>query len=178
MLNSNIIKTLNSKNISSNPDITKQRLNTLWKNCNKQQKEKAVQLGGYTDTRSFNKSRTSGLISVRMTVTLAQTLDIDPFYIIADVDSKSNCSMDKIKNFLNQFGYGQVLEEENNGPLKQEILCFVNKLLDGIDNDSIEAIESLSNEELETLLKSYLISARITDERIRLFLIKLLLIKR
>ncbi|WP_434794531.1 hypothetical protein TPDSL_15720 [Terrisporobacter petrolearius] len=57
-------------------------------------------------------------------------------------------------------------------------MAFINELLEGLDNENINAIVSLSNEELETLLKSYLIRARIGDEKMRLFLIKLLLTRR
>ncbi|WP_294181027.1 hypothetical protein [uncultured Clostridium sp.] len=175
MLDSTLIKTLNSKNISNNPSVTKQRLDEMWGTSSKQQKEKAVKLGGYTDTRSFNKSRTSGLISVRMAITLALTLNVDPFYIIACIDDKSECSMDKIKAFLNQFGYGEVLEKKIYGPRKHEIMAFIDNLLEGLNSETVNTIENLSNDELEILLKSYLIRAKIDNEGIRLFLIKLLL---
>lgn len=83
MLNSTLIKTLNSKNISKHPEITKERINDIWKASTKKEKENAVELGGYVDTRSFNKSRTTGFISVRMTIALAIAFNLDPFYIIA-----------------------------------------------------------------------------------------------
>jgi len=178
MLNANLIKTLNSKNISIDSNLTKLILNEIWKTSTKQQKEKAVELGGYTDTRSFNKARTSGLISVRMVIALAITMDVDPFYIIASSEAKANCTDEKIKDFLSQFGYAGIIDGGTNSEVKQEVLAFINELLEGLDNENINAIESLSNEELETLLKSYLIRARIGNEKMRLFLIKLLLTRR
>ncbi len=66
------------------------RLDTIWNSTTKTQKEKAVEIGGYSDTRSFNKTSTSGLISARMVIALALALNVDPFYINADSDIKQN----------------------------------------------------------------------------------------
>lgn len=177
-MDKNLIKTLNSKNISSNPIITKQRIQDVWKSSTKQQKEEAVKLGGYTDTRSFNKARATGFISVRMVVSLSLTFKIDPFYIIARTDTDSECTMDKINTLLEQYGYKDLIEKEYNGPSKKEALSFINSLFEGLTNDNIEIIDNLSNDELLTLLKSYLIRSQIEDESIRLFLIKLLLTRK
>jgi len=178
MLSSGVIKSLNSKNVSHNPVITKERLVELWEKASKQQKEKAVNLGAYTDVRSFNKTRSSGYISVRMVLALAITLNIDPFYITAHSDEKETCTEENINRFLEMSGYGNIIETCSESPTKKEVLDFVSSRMDDLTTQVRQAIASITNEELVTLLQAYLIRAKAGNEDdLRLFLIRLLLAK-
>lgn len=83
---------------------------------------------------------------------------------------------EKINNFLEYMGYDSILEEHVEGPTKQEIIGFISDLMDGLTSKKRAAIDNLSIEELETLLKSYLIRSKVGEQEcIRLFLIRLLL---
>ena len=176
MLNLAVVKTLNTKNISSNTLETKMRLGDLWSTTTKLQKEKVVEIGGYTDTRSFNKTRSSGLISVRMVIALALALDVDPFYINADSDVKEGCTDKNVEEFMKKYGFGELLGNDVDRPSKTEAINFLSKILDALNAERREAINGLTNEELKTLLDSVLIKSKIgTEEDIRLFIIKSLL---
>lgn len=176
MLDLSVIKSLNTKNISSDSVETKRRLDELWGNTTKLQKEKAVEIGGYTDTRSFNKTRSSGYISVRMVIALALALDVDPFFINADSDVKVGCTDDKVEEFMRKYGFGELVDNDVERPTKTEAINYLSKILDAMNAEKREAINALSNEELRTLLDSVLIRSKIgTEEDIRLFIIKSLL---
>jgi hypothetical protein len=176
MFDVSLIKDMNSKNVSVNPDTTKVRIDELWRATTKQQKQKAVDIGGYTDTRSFNKTRMSGFISVRMAVSLALAVNIDPFYLTAESDVKSACNDDIITVFLRNHDFGHMVEDNIERPTKTEAISFITKMLDGLNEDRKKTIHSLTVEELHTLLDSILIRKKINDsEDIKLFLIKVLL---
>lgn len=176
MIDVSLIKTMNTKNISLKPDITKARIDELWKKTTKLQKQKAVDIGGYTDTRSFNKTRASGLISVRMVVALSLALSIDPFYINAETDINAECDEEKILDFIRGHGFEHLVDSNVARPTKAEIISFVTKIVDDIPNEKRVMIDNLSNEEMGILLNSFLIMARLgEDENTRLFLIKALL---
>jgi len=133
-------------------------------------------LGGYTDTRSFNKTRSSGLISVRMVIALALALDIDPFFIIAHSDVKEGCTDEKVKEFLTMYGFGELVGNDLERPTKTEAINYISKILDALSSEKRDAINNLSQEELRTLLDSILIRSKMgAEEDIRLFLIKSLL---
>jgi len=176
MIDLAIVKTLNTKNISLNTDETRTRLDVLWNSTTKIQKEKAVEIGGYTDTRSFNKTRTSGLISARMVIALALALNVDPFYINADLDDKADCTDEKVMEFMRKYGFEHLTHDEIKRPTKTEVVNYVSKILDDMSSEKREAIKILSNEELRTLLNSILIRSKLGDEEeIRLFTIKVLM---
>lgn len=177
MIDLAIVKTLNTKNISSNTNETRRRLDDLWSSTTKMQKEKAVEIGGYTDTRSFNKTRTSGLISARMVIALALALNVDPFYINADLDDKADCTDEKVMEFMRKYGFGHLTCDELERPTKAEVVNYISKVMDNMRSEKRDAIKVLSNEELRTLLDSILIRSKLGDEEdIRLFIIKVLLI--
>lgn len=176
MFDSNIVKILNSKNISSDDKETRKRLESMWKSTTKLQKQNAVEIGGYSDTRSFNRARTSGQISVRMVIALALALDVDPFYISADVNVKSNCTDEKILHFMRKYGFEDLADNEFEKPTKTEVINYISQIFDSLNSEKRESIRELSNEELATLLSSTLIRAKIGyDDEIKLFLLKVLL---
>lgn len=176
MIELSLIKTMNTKNISVNTAVTKVRIDEIWSATTKHQKQRAVDIGGYTDTRSFNKTRISGLISVRMVAALSLALNIDPFYINAETDVNTGCDEEKIVRFVSKYGFENLVNNEVERPSKIEVVNFVSKLIDGITSEKRAAINSLTNEELGVLLNSYLIRARLgNDENTRLFLLKALL---
>lgn len=176
MFDVSLIKDMNSKNVSADPNVTKLRIDELWKATTKQQKQKAVEVGRYTDTRSFNKTRMSGLISVRMAVSLALAVNINPFYLTAESAVNSGCNDDNISAFLRKHDFGYVVEDDFERPTKSEAISFITKVMDGLNGDRRQTINSLSNEELRTLLDSILIRRKISDsEDIKIFLIKALL---
>ncbi|MDF2800402.1 MAG: hypothetical protein K0S61_305 [Anaerocolumna sp.] len=176
MFNTDLLITLNSKNVSMVPSKTKERVGSILAQSTKQQRDRAAALGGYNDARSFNKTKSSGFISVRMALTLAIIFNLDPNYIIAETDERTEYSDEKAKRFLINMGFKHVLSKEY-GPTEEDVIPYISKLMRDISPDMKESIRRLSEEELLTMLKAYLIRSKIgADEEIRLFLIKILLI--
>lgn len=176
MFDTDVIVTLNSKNISLNPDKTKERVVEILTRATKQQRDSAAALGGYNDARSFNKTKASGLISVRMVITLAIVFNLDPHFISADTDVKTEYSEERAKNFLIKNGFRKIALKEI-WPTDEDLITYVSRLLKNMSSKTKESVHNLEDDKLSTMLKAYLIRSKVgVDEDLRLFLIKSLLI--
>lgn len=176
MIDKRIVVQLDSKNISKNPKVTKERFESLWKEASNKIKNEAVEIGGYKDTRSFTNAKNSGLISVRMAVSLAITFGVDPFYLTAEKENKGQLTEANLDQFLNVHGF-KSLREDKCGIRKKELESYVKGVIGEIDENMIEAINKVSDEELNTLLKSTLIkykAGNISSDKVDL--LKLLLL--
>ena len=176
MIDQQIIKYLNSKNVSTNPNETKERLEIIWKDMTKMKKDEAVRIGGFSNTRSFNKTRGSGLISVRMVIAISIAMQVNPFYITAEEDDINCYSEEKIIDFIRKNNLESYLEERVDGVDKVALTQYMSSLISNLSNSKVEEINQLSNNDLGTLLSAVLIRDRIDDkEENRIFLLKLLL---
>lgn len=176
MFNTDLLIKLNTKNVSADPVKTRERVQSILSNATKQERDRAASLGGYNDARSFNKTKATGLISVRMALTLAIIFNQDPKYIIAETDEKAEYSEEKAENFLINMGFKHVLEEDS-GFTEEKVMSYVARLMKSISDEMKESINDLSDDEIITMLRSYLIRSKVgADEDMRLFLIKAVLI--
>lgn len=173
MLDYDLIKKMNSKNISIDVEITKERLKKIWSNITKEQLRKAIKLGGFSNSRSFNKTRKTGIISVRMTVALAVALEINPFYLSAEENKKEDYSEEKLIDFVKTKNIKLDLSEK--ALLKKEIEESFQEVLNTVDLEEVEALEKMSKEEVITLIEGLFIKEKIINKKKRIFLIKLML---
>ena len=179
MIDVNIIKKMNSKNVASNTAISKNRINEIWDEMSKMQKEDAVKIGDFSNFRSFNKARGSGQISVRMVLALAIATEVNPFYITGDSEIKNHYNDSVLNDFVVLNNMESLLEYSVRGFDKIAAEKYVMDILAGLTDKKVEEINSLTNEDLSTLLSSVFIRQQIgEDEELRLFLIKLLLVSK
>ncbi|MCM1991317.1 hypothetical protein [Oceanirhabdus seepicola] len=114
MLTVEQIKTMNSQNISHDKDQTRKVLNSVWKTASNKQKNKAVALGGYTDTKAFSAARSTGSISVRMTIATSLVFSISPMYLSAMSKVDEGFTVDTANSFLHATGYDEyIIEDED-----------------------------------------------------------------
>lgn len=112
MLTAGQIKTMNSQNVSLDKEQTRKVFNSIWKTSTNKQKNKAVELGGYTDTKAFSVARSTGSISVRMTLATSVAFKISPLYLAAMSQVDEGCTPSTINDFLNTTGFDEVLIED------------------------------------------------------------------
>lgn len=173
MLDYDLIKKMNSKNISIDVEITRERLKKIWSNITREQIRKIIKIGGFSNSRSFNKTRKTGIISVRMTVALAVALEINPFYLSAEENKKEDYSEEKVIDFIKSKNIKLDLSEK--ALLKKEIEDSFQEILNEVNLAEIEALEKISKEELITLMEGLFIKEKFVNKKKRIFLIKLML---
>lgn len=178
MLDKLIVSQLNTANISIDNAKTKERLEEIWKNATSQERQKAVDLGGYKDTRSFNNALRTARISLRMTVAIAQIFNIDPLFISAESDVKQELTEENLNKIIENHGYGQYTTDNLLTIKKERLLNHLEVFLDGINEKHIIDTDKVSDEDFYILLKGMLIQDKIgkCESELRVELIKLLLL--
>lgn len=185
MLSIEQIIQLNSNNISVNLDHTKSVVTQLWNNASTHQKQKAVTLGSYKNTKSFGPVKAIGKISVRMAIVLAQVFNVDPFYIIGEKIEDNGFDENVLSEFLQRFGFEDFAISNDpytqppsiqRSPITNDILKdFANNIIDSVE--MTDELMALSEEETIQLLKALNTKAKLNnfDSVIKLSLIKKIL---
>ncbi|WP_297636129.1 hypothetical protein [uncultured Clostridium sp.] len=175
MLDYELIKKMNSKNISINKEITKERLKEIWSKITREELKRTIKLGGFSNSRSFNKTRKTGIISVRMTVALAVALKINPFFLSAEEDDKEKYSEEMLIRFLKDkkipYKFEICMEEK----YREELLEEIKMIMNTTENKSFKKIEDLNKEEILTLIDSLFIKEKLEKTKNKIMLIKLIL---
>ena len=112
MLNAGLIQKLKQTNISVDGDKTKERVEKLWKAAAAEQKEAILELAGVITATIYRVYRT-GSISTKLTVPLAQTLNVNPFYLTGHEDELGAFSDEGLRKLLLKYGYKKIVEEAN-----------------------------------------------------------------
>ncbi|MGL4876157.1 MAG: hypothetical protein ACRC30_16070 [Clostridium sp.] len=175
MVNYSLIKKLNSKNVSLNTDVTKKRVREIWRNITKEQRDEAINVGGFSNSRSFNKTRKTGIISVRMTLAISIAVKVNPFYITAEENDKKDYSEEKIILFIKSKNMNPELEVTEESILKNNLKGMFSEVIENLSEETLEYVEKLEKEELITLLDSLFIKEKLGKKKEKLLLIKILL---
>lgn len=176
MIDRRIVTQMDSKDVSKNQDITKERFEKLWKGASNKTKNQAVKVGGYKDTRTFTNAKGSGHLSVRMVVSLAITFDVDPFYLTAEKDTAGKLTEENLNQFLEAHNFKYLLEDKC-GNRKKELDSYIKGVIANIDEDFMESMDAVSEDELSTLLRSILIkykAGNVSKEKMDLLKVLLL----
>ncbi|KZL93968.1 hypothetical protein [Clostridium magnum] len=185
MLSIEQIAQLNSNNISVNPDHTKSVVKQLWNNASTHQKQKAVTIGSYKNTKSFGPVKDIGKISVRMAIVLSQVFNVNPFYIIGEETEDNGFNENIMDQFLQRFGFGDFATSNDSytqvpsiqrSPITNDILKdFASNIIDSVE--MTDELMALSEEEAIQLLKALNTKAKLNnfDSVIKLLLIKKIL---
>ncbi|MGL5417468.1 MAG: hypothetical protein ACRDAU_17495 [Clostridium sp.] len=177
MLDYNLIKKMNSKNISIDTEKTKKRVKEIWKGINKEERDNAILIGGFSNSRSFNKTRKTGLISVRMTLAISVAKKINPFYITAEENNKNDYSEEKLIKFMESKNVKENFKVTEDSLIKNDLKEFFNNVLENINSEKIEEMNSLKKEEVITLIDGLFIKERLDEKKIKTLLIKIILTK-
>ena len=107
MLTAENIKNIKQNNVSANGDLTKQRVKAALKTATKQQKSDMEALAVLKRV-SINRVYTTGSISAKIAVAIAQTLNIDPSYLTGEAGERGECTSEALGGFLTAKGYGDL----------------------------------------------------------------------
>ena len=110
MLSQEFVVQLKRSNISKDAEKTKQRVEELWKASSKEDK-KAVEELAKTDRVSIARIYKVGSISAKLAVALGQVLNVDPLYLIGEIDERRECSDELLRKFLNAKGYKDIAKK-------------------------------------------------------------------
>ncbi|MGL4873891.1 MAG: hypothetical protein ACRC30_04490 [Clostridium sp.] len=175
MIDYSLIKKMNSKNVSSDIETTKKRVRDIWRNITKEQRNEAIKVGGFSNSRSFNKTRKTGLISVRMTLAISVAVKVNPFYITAEENDKNDYSEEKLILFIKSRNINPDFEITKESVIKSTLKEEFSKIIENVNEETLEYVDKLKKEELITLLDSLFIKDRIGKKREKLVLLKILL---
>lgn len=176
IINYQNIQHFNSKDISANNEATRIRTCELWASANRKSKNNVIRIGGYVNARAVYKTKSTGLISVRMAIAMALALNVDPYYIIATTNERTECTEERVINFARSWGFNLYAQSNEGNPSRDEILKYVEKIINYITPEKRQILEELSIADIKIMLDSPMIRMDIDkNSKIKLFIIKALL---
>lgn len=108
------IQKLKRTNVSADGTKTKERVQQIWKSASNETKKQIEQDTGNARNSIYRIYQT-GSISVKLAVSFAQRLNIDPYYITGESDENSGYSEETVERFLREKGYSKLLDEITTG---------------------------------------------------------------
>jgi len=110
MFDNSFYTELRQTNVSNFPEKTKERVEDVWKSCQKDVKHAILDLAG-VNHKSYNRVCKVGTISARLALALAQTVNITPYYFTGEEDEKQEYSDKAARQFIKDCGYNDILIE-------------------------------------------------------------------
>lgn len=110
MLTAEQMKLLKKVNVSKDVEKTKVRIKEDFKSLSNKTKAAIVELSGLS-RHSFYNAFDSGAATPKVILSLAQILDVSPYYYMGAVDEKGSCSDDVLAQFLKDHGYMNLANE-------------------------------------------------------------------
>jgi hypothetical protein len=183
MYDSKIITQLKQTNVSADAEKTKVRVAEAWKNASKDDKTAVATLAGVNQS-SIVRAYKTGNISAKLIVPLAQTLNVNPFYLTGETDEFGESSAELLKEFLVKLGYGSLaakkapakrkFERRTKNEVKpvvaestepvQEVEAIIEPVLESVEisvDDGAQTLaDVLTNDEAILLLQSVLLKAK------------------
>jgi hypothetical protein len=167
MFTSAAIQKMKQSNISVDGEKTKRHLSLCWKAASKKDQETIMELAGVARSTIHRAYRTGG-VSAKLAVAMAQTLNIDPFYLTGASDQPGSCTDELMLLFLQTHNYAALMSGWSAAPRRQ--LQTAPSPAEAIPAPA--AFAAMSEEDLIILLRSLLIKAR-ADARSAQQLLKL-----
>ena len=110
-INDTMLEKLKKNNVSTNEEKTKERVQEIWQNADNKSKRALSAFIGYSFGETAKRIGKSGSITPRIVITMARHLDVNPLYIIGEVDERGNFNDDLLKKFLIKLGYKKLWNE-------------------------------------------------------------------
>jgi hypothetical protein len=97
--------------VGKDSEKIKERLKAIWLPLKKPQREEILTLAGLSK-HAASSSYENGSISLKLTLAVAQTQQINPYYLTGESDDKDDYSEDVVKKFLTEHKHGDLTTEE------------------------------------------------------------------
>jgi len=107
MLNTAQLEQLKRTNISQDAEKTKLRITELWQGLKIKQKQAIRELAGIT-AQPIYRTQETGTISAKVVLAIAQTLNINPFYLTGETDEPGECAEAAVRELLLKYGYREL----------------------------------------------------------------------
>lgn len=101
---------LKKNNICKDPEKAKERIGNDFKATTKAEKDEIRALSGLTRSTFYHAGKT-GLVSIRLAISLGQVLDANPYYYIGAVDERGEFNSRVLRRMLDEYGYGALPEK-------------------------------------------------------------------
>lgn len=111
MLSEIDVQSLKQKDVSENGELTKERTQSAWKSASAKTKNEILEHSGLSRGTVYRVFKT-GSISAKLTVTMAQVLNISPQYFTGETDEPGECNANNLAKFLRKNGYGDLLKKQ------------------------------------------------------------------
>jgi len=98
------LQQLKRTNISVDSEKTRQRVDELWTSLKIKQKQAIRALAGIT-AQPIYRTQEAGNISAKVAIAIAQTLNINPFYLTGEADEPGECTDAVLRKLLLKHGY-------------------------------------------------------------------------
>jgi len=112
MFNAQLIQKLKQNNISADPEKTKKHMSQAWKAASREDQDTILELAGVARSTIHRVYRKGG-ISAKLSLAIAQTLNVNPFYLTGSADEPGTCTNELIALFLSAHKYDALLTEWN-----------------------------------------------------------------
>ena len=110
MITADQLGTLKQVNISVSPEKTAQRTEQLWKSQSNAKKKELTEFAGCIAT-TFHRIYKTGAIHMKLAITLAQGINVNPYYLTGEADEPGEYSDALLVQLLEQHGYKSLAEE-------------------------------------------------------------------
>lgn len=152
MYESAFIQQLKRTNVSANGGKTKERVEHLWKGASNELKKQIEQDTGNARNSIYRIYQT-GSISVKLAVSFAQRLNIDPYYLTGETDENSGYSEEAVERFLREKGYSKLLDNsaavtrtKKKSSKRKEAVASNRVIPDGLSGAEDDKSESASSD--------------------------------
>lgn len=157
------IQALKQTNISSYPEKTKERVQTLWKSASLEQKENLCSLAGVGIPTIYRVTKV-GSLSAKLAIAIAQTFNVNPHYLLGETDEQGKCNKENVHQLLEQHGYRtpSVQPKQKDAPkqLRAPAGAFA--------SPAKEEMEILPEDALQDLLHALIIRSNVTKSNEKL----------
>ena len=110
MLTPENIQKIKRINVSANGELTKKRTKEVLKAASNAEKRAIDALTGLKRV-SLNRVYTTGSISAKIAVAIAQKMNIDPAYLTGEADERGTCTSERMAAFLEAKGYADIAKK-------------------------------------------------------------------
>jgi len=111
MFDAAFIQQLKQTNISIDDEKTKERVKELWNTTSKEEKQTIESLAAVARATVY-RIYTTGSISAKLAVAIAQTLNINPYFLTGEADEQGECTDELLDDLLKKHGYEKKLAAE------------------------------------------------------------------
>ena len=166
MFDKEFISKLGKKSISRNPALTKERVNAVWTKANKEKKQSVLDLADVPASTAY-RVRSTGIITVKMTIAFSQIFNLDPYYLIGAAPENAGYSFELAKRLLIEHKYGPAVKDYmrtykpavKNDPPPAEVIAAPEAVAPVKELSTQAAIQKLSEDDMVTLLRGLIIKA-------------------